>query len=96
MTVAESLGQKLRDALSPSRLDIHNESDRHVGHAGHDGSGESHFRITVVAERFVGQSRLQRQRLVYDALAEELAGPIHALSLRTLTPQEAASEDAAP
>jgi BolA protein len=80
---------KLAEALAPASIDIHDESERHRGHAGHDGRGESHFRITVVSPAFAGRSRLERQRLVHTILADELAGRVHALALTTRTPEEA-------
>lgn len=88
MTVAQTLREKLTTALSPERLIIVDESHRHVGHAGHHADGETHFTIEIVAAAFSGQTRLERQRLVYAILAEELAGRVHALSLRTLAPGE--------
>ena len=89
--VAQSIDRKLNAALSPERLDIVDDSHRHAGHAGHDGRGESHFNVTVVSDAFAGKSRLERQRLVYGVLAEEMAGRVHALALITLTPEEAAA-----
>ena len=77
-------------ALAPIALTIVDDSQRHVGHAGHDGLGESHFNVEVVSERFAGLSRIARQRLVYDLLQAEFAGRLHALQLRTLTPDEVA------
>jgi BolA family transcriptional regulator, general stress-responsive regulator len=91
MTVAQRIRAKLTAALAPDALDIVDESHLHQGHAGHRPGGESHFRLRVVAARFAGLTRVQRQRVVYEALAEELAGPVHALSLSTLTPEEAAA-----
>ena len=87
--VAREIDRKLREALAPVRLDIVDDSHRHEGHAGHDGRGESHFRVTIVSSAFVGKSRLQRQRLVHGLLATELADRVHALALRTVTPEEA-------
>ncbi len=87
--VAEAIRSKLTDALSPSRLEIVDDSDRHAGHAGHTAGGESHFTVTLESARFAGLGRVQRQRLVYGLLAEELAGPVHALSLKALAPGEA-------
>ncbi|MEQ8965722.1 MAG: BolA family protein [Azospirillaceae bacterium] len=89
MTVAERIRQKLTDGLAPAALDIVDDSHRHVGHAGHDGRGESHFRVRVVAAAFEGRSRVDRQRLVYGLLAEEMRDRVHALALTTLTPDEA-------
>ena len=87
--VAQEMDRKLRAALAPVRLDIVDDSHRHEGHAGHDGRGESHFRVTIVSSAFAGKSRVQRQRLVHGVLAAELADRVHALALRTITPDEA-------
>ena len=94
--VGERLRRKLNESLHPTQLRIVDESDRHAGHAGARPEGETHFNITVVASAFAGKSRVQRQRLVYGILKEELAGPVHALSLTTVTPEEAASRPPAP
>ena len=88
MIVADTIRRKLTDRFAPARLEVEDESHRHVGHAGARPGGETHFAVTVVAAEFAGQSRVARQRLVYDALAEELATRIHALSLTTLAPDE--------
>lgn len=86
--VAEAIRRKLEAALSPSRLEIVDDSDKHAGHAGHREGGESHFTVTVVSDAFAGLNRVQRQRRVNAALAEELAGPVHALSIKALAPGE--------
>lgn len=91
MTVADTLRRKLTDALAPVRLEIEDESARHKGHAGWRPGGETHFRVTIVSAAFEGRSRVDRQRLVYAALSEELAGRVHALALDTKTPAEAAA-----
>jgi BolA protein len=83
------LRAKLEAALSPLALDIEDESAKHAGHAGAREGGETHYRIRIVSESFAGLSRVQRQRKVYAAVAEELAERVHALSLVTLTPDEA-------
>lgn len=88
MSVADSIRRKLTEGLAPLHLEIVDESHRHEGHAGHDGRGESHFRVAVVSAAFEGRSRVDRQRLVYGLLAEEMAGRIHALALVTKTPDE--------
>ena len=87
--VTEAIRTKLSAAFSPTRLDIEDDSARHHGHAGATPGGESHFNVVIEAQVFEGQSRVQRQRAVYGALAEELAGPVHALSLKALAPGEA-------
>ncbi|MDQ2861097.1 MAG: BolA family transcriptional regulator [Pseudomonadota bacterium] len=86
--VAESMRGKLTEALSPTRLEIVDDSARHAGHAGARAGGESHFTVTIQSAAFAGIGRLQRQRLVHAALAEALAGPVHALSLKALGPGE--------
>jgi BolA protein len=88
MLVIDTIRRKLTERFAPVRLEVEDESHRHVGHAGARPGGETHFAVTVVAAEFAGQSRVARQRLVYDALAEELATRIHALSLTTLAPDE--------
>jgi BolA family transcriptional regulator, general stress-responsive regulator len=76
-------------ALNPERLEIADESHRHAGHAGSRPGGETHFRVEVVAAAFEGKTRLERQRLVYAALKDEMSQQIHALSLVTRAPGEA-------
>ena len=92
--IATIIREKLMAGLSPERLVIEDDSARHAGHhheGGMDGQpgGESHFNLTVVAAAFEGQGRVQRQRAVNALLRAELAGPVHALSIRALTPAEA-------
>lgn len=89
MTVEDIITQKLTEAFTPQKLDVINESHLHAGHAGSPGTGSSHFRVTVVSARFEGLSRVERHRLVNEALAQELAGPVHALALNTQSPEEA-------
>lgn len=88
--VAEAIRSKLDAALCPLRLEIVDDSAKHKGHSGAREGGESHFSLLIVSDRFEGLNRVARQRLVNQALREELAGPVHALSLQTLTPAEAA------
>ena len=88
MDVRNTIERRLVAALSPSRLEIIDESHRHAGHAGARPDGESHFRLTVVAPAFEGKSRVDRQRLVYDALRELMESRIHALAMTTLAPSE--------
>jgi BolA protein len=88
MTVADTIRRKLRDRFDPLRLEIVDESHRHAGHAGARPEGETHFAVTIVSAAFAGHGRVARQRLVYQALAEELATRVHALSLTTLAPGE--------
>jgi BolA protein len=89
MTVADTIRCKLEAAFSPSELIVDDESAKHVGHSGARPGGETHFAVRLVSEAFTGVSRVERQRRVYAALADELRpNGIHALSLTTLTPAE--------
>ena len=88
MTVTDSIHAKLTRALTPTRLEISDDSARHQGHAGSRPDGESHFSVIVISERFAGLPKIERHRMVYSALAEELAGRVHALQLTTRTPSE--------
>lgn len=89
VTVAETIRRKLEAAFAPAALDVSDESARHFGHAGSRPEGETHFRVRIVAKAFSGLSRVERQRRVHAVLADELKTRIHALSLTTLTPDEA-------
>lgn len=86
--VTESLKRKLAATFSPIRLEIEDDSARHAGHAGARAGGESHFIVTIEAAAFAGASRIERQRMVHKALAEELSGPVHALSVKAFAPGE--------
>jgi BolA family transcriptional regulator, general stress-responsive regulator len=88
MSVADTIRSKLTERFAPVRLEIIDQSHRHAGHAGARAEGETHFAVTIIATGFAGLSRVARQRLVYQTLAEELAIRVHALSLTTLTPDE--------
>jgi BolA protein len=90
MRVAAQMRAKLTAALAPVRLEIIDESARHAGHAGAKAGGETHFNVEIVSAAFEGESRVARQRRVYQILRDELATQVHALSLITLTPAEAA------
>ncbi|AVM74808.1 BolA family protein [Magnetospirillum gryphiswaldense] len=96
MSVRTAIESKLTQALAPQSLEIIDDSHRHAGHAhrmtepGHAGqAGETHFKVAVVSAAFAGKSRVERHRMVNTLLAEELAGPVHALQLVTKTPDEA-------
>jgi BolA family transcriptional regulator, general stress-responsive regulator len=88
MLMVDTIRRKLTERFAPVRLEVEDESHRHIGHEGARPGGETHFAVTVVSAAFAGQSRVARQRLVYDALAEELATRIHALSVTTFAPEE--------
>jgi BolA protein len=87
-SVTEIVREKLMLELRPTRLDVINESELHAGHRSSPGTGESHFRILVVASAFEGKSRVDRQRIVNDLLKDEISGGIHALALATVAPGE--------
>ncbi|HEY0836598.1 MAG TPA: BolA family protein [Azospirillum sp.] len=87
-TYAERIRSKLTDGLAPQRLEVVDDSGRHAGHAGARPEGETHFSVTVVAAAFEGKSRVERQRMVYALLKDELEERVHALALSTLAPQE--------
>ena len=89
--VAMAIDNKLRTELAPARLAIEDQSSQHHGHAGWREGGETHFKVEIVSAAFDGQSRVARQRLVYQALAAEFTGGLHALALTTLTPAEDAA-----
>ncbi|MFM1815052.1 MAG: hypothetical protein RLZ98_1747 [Pseudomonadota bacterium] len=88
MSIEQAIRRKLEENLSPSRLEIVNESHLHAGHHGSPGTGESHFRVLVVSAAFEGRSRLQRHRLINEAVAEQLRDGVHALAIKALTPAE--------
>lgn len=91
MSVALAMKEKLERAFSPAVIEVKDESHLHKGHAGARAGGESHFRIFIVSPAFEGLTRVARQRAVNDVLKAELAGQVHALAMKTLTPSEAAA-----
>ena len=96
MSIQVSIETKLRQAFSPERLAVINESHLHAGHHhvedGHqaefDGKGETHFRVRLVSPAFIGMSRIERHRAVNSALAEELRAGLHALAIEPAAPGE--------
>jgi BolA protein len=82
--MGERIAGKLAQAFSPTNLEIFDDSSKHAGHAGARPGGESHFSIHIVAEAFAGKSRVDRHRMIHRVLAEELAGPVHALAITAL------------
>ena len=88
MSVEANIREKLVQALHPVRLDVVNESHLHAGHRGSPGTGESHFRVLVVSAAFAGKSRVDRHRMVNDALAAELKDGVHALAIKAYAPDE--------
>ena len=86
--VAAEIDKRLRQALAPTHLEVINDSEHHRGHAGHDGSGESHFTVIVESPSFAGQNRVSRQRAVNHALGDLLVERIHALAIKAKAPGE--------
>ncbi|MBL8710669.1 MAG: BolA family transcriptional regulator [Rhodospirillaceae bacterium] len=80
---------KLEAAFAPEQLNVIDETNQHYGHAGWRESGETHFKVVIAAAAFAGKSRVERQRMVYQILADDLAGPVHALALVVKAPGEA-------
>ena len=81
--------RRLTNELAPETLKLDNDSASHAGHAGDDGSGETHWSLDIVSAQFSGKSRVERQRLVYKALGDLMDNPIHALAIKARTPEEA-------
>jgi len=88
MVVQDVIAQKLTDAFTPESLQVVDESHRHEGHAGHRPGGETHFRVYIVSDAFLGKSRVERHRMINATLARELAGGIHALAIHAAAPGE--------
>lgn len=88
MTYAERIREKLSAGLSPSLLEIKDDSARHAGHNPAAAAGGTHFTVTVVASAFVGKSPVARHRMIYQLLSQEMAEHVHALSINALTPDE--------
>lgn len=88
MQVANQIREILSAEFAPTELQIIDNSSKHAGHSGTDPRGESHFSVLVVSDKFEGENRVTRQRLVYTALNELLKDRVHALALKTMTPTE--------
>lgn len=93
MHTVDLIREKLTNTLAPLALEIEDDSAKHRGHAG-AAAGGGHYGVYVVSAAFEGKNLVARHRLVYEALAEEMKGSIHALALRTLAPAEAGSSGA--
>lgn len=84
--VQQEMERLLAEAFAPTRLEVTNDSASHHGHAGDDGSGESHFTVTIEADAFAGKSRLERQRMINAALGDIPGQRVHALAIRASAP----------
>ena len=88
MSTKDTIINKLHEAFAPESLDVSDESHLHEGHSGHRPGGETHFRVYIVSNAFEGKSRVERHRMINNALAEELTGPVHALAIKAQAPGE--------
>ncbi len=79
--VVEQMQNILQERFQPKILEVIDESDHHIGHAGHDGLGESHFKVVIKAADFEGQSRITCHRMIYDALDVLIKQRVHALTI---------------
>ena len=80
--VASEMLKRLNSALSPSRIELTDDSEQHRGHGGYNPAGESHFTLRIESAAFAGKNRVQRQRMIYAALGDLMDGRVHALSIR--------------
>lgn len=87
-TMAQEIETRLRAAFAPKMLDVINDSSKHSGHSGDDGSGESHFTVVIESDAFSGVSRLQRQRRVIAALGDIVGERVHAVAIKARAPGE--------
>jgi BolA protein len=86
--VASEMLARLSSALSPSSVELIDDSEQHRGHGGYNPAGESHFSLRIESPAFVGKSRVQRQRMIYAALGDLMQARVHALSIRARAPGE--------
>jgi BolA protein len=86
--VAREMIERLTAALAPAQLELEDQSSQHIGHAGHDPRGESHFALRIESEAFAGLNRVERQRKIYAALGDLMADRVHALTIRATAPGE--------
>ena len=87
--VATEMLRRLNLALSPTHVDLTDDSEEHRGHGGYNRSGESHFTLEIESQAFAGKSRVERQRMVYHALGDLMKERVHALQIRARAPGEA-------
>ncbi len=86
--LAQEIQQILTATFAPTKLDVINDSAQHSGHAGDDGSGESHFTVEIESAAFAGVSRLERQRMVNRALGDIPGDRVHALAIKARAPAD--------
>jgi BolA protein len=88
-TLQSEIESLLTQAFTPTRLEVINDSAKHRGHTGDDGSGESHFTVVIESAAFAGKSRLERQRMVNRALGDIPGDRVHAMAIRAVAPGDA-------
>jgi len=86
--VAAEMLRRLNSALSPTRIELIDDSEQHRGHGGYNPAGESHFTLRIESPAFAGKNRIQRQRMIYAALGDLMESRVHALSIRATAPGE--------
>ena len=86
--VAAEMLRRLNSALSPTNVELTDDSEQHRGHGGYNPAGESHFTLRIESPSFAGKNRVQRQRMIYAALGELMESRVHALSIRATAPGE--------
>ena len=87
-SVAAEMLRRLNSALSPTSIELIDDSEQHRGHGGYNPAGESHFSLRIQSAAFAGKNRVERQRMVYAALGDLMEGRVHALSIRATAPRE--------
>ena len=86
--IATEMLRRLSSALSPTKIELIDDSEQHRGHGGYNPSGESHFTLHIESPEFAGKNRVQRQRMIYAALGDLMESRVHALSIRATAPGE--------
>jgi len=92
--VAAEMLRRLNSSLSPSRIELIDDSEQHRGHGGYNPEGESHFTLRIESAAFAGKNRVERQRMIYAALRDLMNERVHALSIRASSPEEGAAKPA--
>jgi BolA protein len=86
--VAAEMLERLNSALSPTAIELIDDSEQHRGHGGYNPAGESHFSLHIESPAFAGKTRVERQRMIYAALGSLMESRVHALSIKAKAPGE--------
>ena len=89
MTMKELITQRLNECLAPAYLEVEDQSNQHIGHAGWREGGETHFSVDIVSTTFAGKSRVERHRIVNEAVRDAFQRGLHALAIKARAPGEA-------